>query len=234
MKKFLQEKGLIIVLWLVLIIVFVVGGLYTNKMIESKKAEDIAVLVQRYYDEIDLIDLEYNFDSESFGTSPYIVTFTYEGSTYTTYLNINFNYVSTIEGEEQNLIVMTAVKHHAEQEQLKQNTAHLISYDENTRTLVMITEGFAGIITAEIILNTSLDGAEWVTITSNESYNSEFNIAYAGASAPSVEYRMFNQYLNAGTINVDSIAGASEGTGNGMQELITLLDLYVNTLEGGN
>ncbi|MCK4551657.1 MAG: hypothetical protein KAU02_01980 [Tenericutes bacterium] len=234
MKKFMQDKGLIIMLWLVLIIVFIIGGLYTNKMIELRQPEDIEVLAQRYYDEVDLIDLDYNLDPESFGTSPYIATFTYEGSTYKTYIDLNFCYQDTLEGADLNLIVMAAVKHHAEQEQLLQNTAQLFSYDDNTRTLVMKTKGFAGIITIEMILNTTLDGIESFTVTSNENYDNEYNTDYAGASAPAVEYQMFNQYLNDGIINIDSIAGASEGTGIGMQELITLLDLYINTLEGGN
>lgn len=233
MKKFFQDKGLIIGLWSILIIVFVIGGLYTDKMVELRP-QNIIEDEQRYYDKVDLLDLEYNFDPETFGTAPYIATFTYEGSTYKTYVDLNFCYEETLEGDELNLIIMAAVKHHAEQEKLLQNTAQLISYDETTRTLVMETKGFVGIIRVEIILNTDLDGAEWVTITSNENYDSEYNVDYAGASAPSVEYRMFNQYLNAGIVDVDSIAGASEGTGIGMQELIILLDLYINTLEGGN
>ena len=233
MKKYFQDKGLIIVLWLVLIAVFIIGGLYTNKMIELKP-QNVIEDEQRYYDEVSLTDLDYNFDPESFGASPYIATFIYEGVTYKTYLDLNFCYVDTLEGTELNLIVMAAVKHHAEQEQLKQNTAQLFSFDDNTRTLVMKTKGFAGIITVEMILNNNLDGVESFTIISNETYSNEYNVAYTGAPAPAAEKTMFNQYLDDGTINIDSIAGASEGTVAGMKELITLLDIYINTLEGGN
>ena len=227
------NKRLIIGLWLILIAVFAVGGIYTNKMVDLR-LPDATEDAQRYYDEVTLLDLEYNFDPESFGTSPYIATFTYEGNTYKTYIDITFNYVETIEGEELNLIIMSAVKHHAETEALLQNVAQLISYDSSTKTLIMQAQGFAGLIQAEIVLNASEDGIQSYTITSEENYDNEYNTDYAGASVPSVENIMFNQYVSSGDFEIDTVAGASEGTGTAMQELVTLLDLFINTLEGGN
>ena len=136
--------------------------------------------------------------------------------------------------EELSLIIMSAVKHHAEQEELLQNIAYLVSYDSTTKTVVLEAEGFAGVINVEAVLNSTLDGVSSYTITSQENYDNEYNTDYAGASAPSVENTMFNQYVNSGNTVVDTVAGASVGTGVAMQELITLLDLFIDSLEGGN
>ncbi len=233
MKKYLSDRKLIIGLWLVLIALFTIGGIYTNKMVESRP-EDVTEDAQRYYDEVELLDLEYNFDSETLGTSVYIATFTYEGNTYKTYIDKTFCYVEMIEGEELSLIIMSAVKHHAEEEEILQNIAYLVSYDSTTKTVVLEAEGFAGVINVEAVLNSTLDGVSSYTITSQENYDNEYNTDYAGASAPSVENTMFNQYVNSGNTVVDTVAGASVGTGVAMQELITLLDLFIDSLEGGN
>lgn len=231
--KNIWSKKLIIGLWLILIAIFAIGGIYTNKMVDLR-LPDVVEDEQRYYDEVTLIDLEYNFNPETFGTSPYIATFTYDGNTYKTFVDIDFFYVEMIEGEELSLIIMSAVKHHAETEALLQNTAQLISYDSSTKTLLMQAQGFAGIIDVEIVLNSNEDGVTSYTITSLENYDNEYNTDYAGASVPSVENTMFNQYVTSGNVTLDTVAGASEGTGVAMQEIVTLLDLFLDSLEGGN
>lgn len=45
MKKFLKQKGLILILWLLLILIFVFGGMYSRK-ISRVPVEDIAAYTE--------------------------------------------------------------------------------------------------------------------------------------------------------------------------------------------
>ncbi len=234
MKKFIQDKGLIIGLWLVVILIFVFGGMY-SRYVSSLVAPDEVENEQRYYDKVGLVSLEYNFDFETFTEKPYIATFTYEGETLVSYVDLTFGYVEMITGVEPEGFVLSAVKHHSEQEDILSNLAYLISYDENSKTLVMGAVGFvpAAPIQVEFVLNDSSDGVASYTVTSSENYDNEYNTAYNGGAGPTVENQMIDQYM-AGTYPVDSISGASEGTGIAMQELFALLNLFMDSLEGGN
>ncbi|XMB72840.1 hypothetical protein RJI07_02760 [Mycoplasmatota bacterium WC30] len=234
MKKFIKDKGLFIGLWLVIILIFAFGGMY-SRYVSSLVQPDEIENEQRYYGKVDLISLEYNFDSETFLEKPYIATFTYEQEEFVTYVDLTFCYVEMISGIEPERMVLAAVKHHSEQEEIISNIAYLISYEESTKTLVMGAVGFvtATPIQVEFTLNDSLDGIVSYTVTSFENYNNEYNTAYDGAAAPAVENQMIEQYMT-GTYPVDTVAGASEGTGAGMQELFALLNLFLDSLEGGN
>jgi hypothetical protein len=234
MKQWFKQNGLILTLSLILVFVFAIGGVYTNYVV-TQRTEEIIVDEERYYDAVVLTDLEYNFDISTIGNKTYIATFTYEGSTYKTYVDKTFCFVEIIEGESLDLMVYSAVKHHAEQEAMIQNTAYIESFDHATKKLVISANGFAGAgtISIEFTLNDALDAVASYSVTSSESYNSEYNSFYTDGPVPYVENNMMDQYL-AGDTTIDSVAGASEGTGVAMQELITLLDLFLDSLEGGN
>ena len=62
---------------------------------------------------------------------------------------------------------------------------------------------------------------------------------YRGMSKYSLGYgyilhAMMNQYISTNNINVDAVAGASEGTGPAMRALIQILDGFISDLNGGN
>jgi hypothetical protein len=235
MKKWFEKNGLITGIALILVVVFAVGGFFTDYVV-TQRGDEITVDAERYKDAVVLIDLEYNLDSETLGHKAYIVTFTYEGSTYKAFLDNTFTYVEMIEGDSLDLIVLSAVKHHAEQDALLQNKAYIVSYNETTKTLVMAADGFAGSgsISIEFILNDDLNAVVSYLVTSNETYKSEYNTKYTDGVVPFVENTFMDLYLDGQVIATDAVAGASEGTGVAMQELITLLDLFLDSMEGGN
>ena len=230
----LKENKLFYGVILILIVVFVVGGFYSDYVIKHR-AEEIIVDEERYYNEVTLVNLEYNFDKETLGHKTYIATFTYDGSTYKSFVDHTFCFVELIEGESLELMVHSAVKHHAEQEAILQNIAYISSFNETTKTLVITADGFAGSgsISVEFTLNDALDGISAYTVTSTESYKSDYNEDYIDGAVPFVENNMMDQYV-AGHATIDTVAGASEGTGDAMIELISLLDLFFDSMEGGN
>lgn len=232
MKKFFEKNGLILLICVVFVVIFAFGVVYSNYVIEER-ALGIVVDEERYYDDVKLIDLEYNFDPETLGAKTYIATFTYEDVQYKAYLDHTYTFVEMIEGDALDMMIMSGVKHHAEKEKLIQNTAYLVSYTESTKTLVLEAYGFADIIRCEVVINADLNGIESYTITSVESYASEYNPGYTGGEVPEVENQMMDQYMSGAT-TIDSVAGASEGTGVAMQELITLMTQFMESLEGGN
>jgi hypothetical protein len=234
MKQWFKNNGLILVISLILVAVFAFGGMLSNYVIEQR-LEEPEIDEERYYEKVNLTDLEYNFDEETLGRKTYVATFIYEESTYKAFLDNTFTYVEMIEGDTLDLIIFSAVKHHAEQEQLLQNIAYISSYDETSKALVITADGFAGTasISVEFILNDDLDGVASYAVTSSESYTSEYNTFYVEGAVPFVENSMLDQFI-AGNAVIDSVAGASQGTGDAMQELITLLDLFLDSMEGGN
>jgi hypothetical protein len=233
MKKFFKNNGLITLLWFTLAVIFGVGGVYSNYMVEQRP-EDVGNDEERYYNAVDLLSLEYNFDLDTIGENVFVATFTYEGNTYKTYVDHTFCYNEMIEGEELDLMVMAAVKHHAEQEAILSNTAYISGYDSTTRTVTLTTTGFAGAINVSVTLNDTFDAVESYLVTSNENYDNDYNSGYSGGAAPVVENTMMDDYLDDYDVNVDTIAGASVGTGEGMIELINVLNLFIQSLSGGN
>lgn len=234
MKKFFEKNGLILIICLVFVAIFAVGVIYSN-YVSEERLSDITADENRYFEKIGLLDLTYNFDPETLGEKTYIATFTYEDVSYKAYLDHTFTFVEMIEGDALDLVIMSGVKHHAEQEKLIQNIAYLVSYSESTKTLVLEAYGFADVIQCEVVLNDAFDGIESYTITSSETYTSEYNPGYTGGAVPEVENQMMDQYMSmSGAVDIDAIAGASEGTGNAMQELITLMNQFMDSLEGGN
>ncbi|MBI9009759.1 MAG: hypothetical protein JEZ05_06995 [Tenericutes bacterium] len=229
----IKENKLLYGVILILIVIFAIGGVFTDYVV-TQRAEEIIVDEERYYDEVTLTNLEYNFDKDTLGQKTYIATFIYDGLTYKSYVDHTFCFVELIEGEALDLMVHSAVKHHAEQEELLQNTAYIVSYNEATKTLVITADGFAGSgsISVEFVLTDELAVSSY-TVTSSESYKSDYNEGYTDGSVPFVENNMIDQYV-AGNATIDAVAGASEGTGDAMQELIALLDLFLDSMEGGN
>ncbi len=234
MKQFFKKSKLIIILSTLLALFFTLGNMYSNFVIENRPTE-IIIDEERYYDLVDLVDLEYYFDIDSLGSKTYIATFTYEGQTYKTFVNHTFCYVDMFEGDELDLMIMSAVKHHAEQESLIQNTAYIMSYDESTKTLVIDANGFAGDGSISVTFELDSDyGISSYTVTSSESYKSEYNTLYTGGMVPYVENYMIDEYISQGSVAVDAVAGASEGTGEAMVIILDLMELFIDSLEGGN
>ena len=234
MKQFFEKNGLILILSAVLVFIFALGNVYSSAVINHRE-EELIIDEERYYEAVDLIDLEYNFDVATLGQKTYIATFTYEGTTYKTFVDRTFCYVEMIEGEALDLRVMSAVKHHAEQEALLQNTAYITSYDSTTKTLVIDANGFAGEGSISVTFELNDDyGIESYTVTSTESYKSDYNEKYKDGPVPYVENFMIDTYVSTGSVAFDAVAGASEGTGEAMVLVLDLLELFVSSLEGGN
>jgi len=71
--------------------------------------------------------------------------------------------------------------------------------------------------------------------TYDDEYNGEGNGLYTGGPVPAVENYFLNRYQTAGVISpVDAVAGASVGTGPAMRAMLTLLDAFLDEMNGGN
>lgn len=230
--NFIKKNRLIISLWLILIALFVFGGMYGRYASETMQENKI-INEQRYYDLVDLVSIEYNLDPDTFVEKPFIATAVYDGETYQMYLNNEFCFVEMISDHEPSKFIESAIKHHAEQEDMISNRAYFVSYDETTRVLEMEAIGFVGTpIEITIVLNADLDGVESFSVISYENYENEYNSAYTGDAAPAVENQMLNDYISGG-IPVDTVAGASVGTGAAMRDVISMLDMFIDSLNGG-
>lgn len=232
MKKFFNNNKLILGISLILVAIFIFGNIYSSAVI-NHRAEELADDQEKYNEAVEVVSIEYNFDTETLGDNVYLVEFTFEDSTYKTYVNETFCYVEMVEGEELELMVMSALKHNLEKGLLIQNTAYIVSYDVTTKIVVIETEGFNGIISVEMTINDTFDGITSYTVTSLENYDNDYNSGYEGGATPEVENTMLDQYMT-GVNDLDTISGASVGTGEAIQELVTLLNLFIDSLEGGN
>ncbi|HRY77740.1 MAG TPA: hypothetical protein P5154_03150, partial [Candidatus Izemoplasmatales bacterium] len=60
-------------------------------------------------------------------------------------------------------------------------------------------------------------------------------IAQSSGPVPAAENYFLNRYQTAGVISaVDAVAGASQGTGPALRAMLTLLDAFLEDLNGGN
>ncbi len=109
---------------------------------------------------------------------------------------------------------------------------NFVSYDETTRVLVLQADGFRGTITVEFTLNATLDGVDSYQVTSSETYANSYNSGYIGGGVPTVETAVIDQYVQ-GIDPVDGVAGATI-TSNAVIEILTALDDFLASLNGGN
>lgn len=231
MKKFLNKNGLIIGISLILLVVFILGNIYSSAVI-NHRAEELIDDQERYNDAVEIISVQYNFDLETLGENVYIVEFTFEEETYTTYVDETFCYVQMVEGEALDLMVMSAVKHHLESEALIESSAYIISYDSTTKTIVMETIGYKGLlIQVEMVLNETLDGIISYSVISAQTYDNPYNEGYLGDPVPVVENEFLEDYMTGN--DFDTVGGATI-TERAVLKLTTLLDLFLDSLEGGN
>lgn len=238
MKRFFKEKAVILILIAMMISIFVVGNVYFNNILyveeETTTVPTTTVDINIDYGSVTNIAIAYNLDLDSLGAKSYIVSFEYESENYQAYLDKDYFLVEMIVGEEPEAQVMALIREHIMDENLIEDKAYFVSYDSTTKTIEMETVGFVGSpIQVTIVLNDNLDGVSSFDVSSPENYDSEYNQRYSGGSAPEVENIMIQDYIDNG-LPVDSVAGASMGTGPAMQELLTLLDLLLNSLQGGN
>ncbi|MFA5741614.1 MAG: FMN-binding protein [Candidatus Izemoplasmatales bacterium] len=182
---------------------------------------------------ISLVSMTYNYDPASFATAVFIANVTHgsEGMTASVYLSRTYDYIGMADDSAALTIdEQTALKTLAAASGLVSNKSWFVSYNADTRVLVMNAKGFkATPIVVTITLNTTLDGIEGIPIiTSTETYD---NGDYDGGPAPEVEYNLLNQYLADGNFVVDGVADATI-TSNAMKQLIYLLDHFIITLTG--
>jgi len=183
---------------------------------------------------VTLVSIVANADPATFATSPFIAQITYglNNTPATVYLSAAFDYNGIVGGgTDIDIDSQTALKSLASAAAPK---AYFVSYDAGTGVIVMRSKGYAGMITVTITLNAGKTAVASFVVNSNETYNNEYNSGYTGAVPPAVENTMMNQYITQNTVNVDAVAGASEGTGPAMRALIQLLDSFITDLNGGN
>lgn len=240
MKQFLKDKAIILILIVLTISIFALGNLYFNSVLyveeETTTEATTTIEITIDYDSVSNVSIDYYLDLASLGEKCYLVSFDYESTSYQAYLDNDFQYVEMVLGAYPDEEVMALVREHVlDGDDLIDHDAYFVSYDSSTRTIVMETKGFVSTerIQVTIILNEDLNAISSFSVVSPENYDSEYNSHYSGAAVPAVENTMMSDYLANG-LPVDTIAGASRGTGVGMQKLITLLDLLLDSLQGGN
>lgn len=190
-----------------------------------------------------LVEVRYNFDPTTFVASPFIADITYgEGNTAASVLlSSTFDYVGLVGGgADLETDLQSAVKSMASQAGTVSSKAYLFSYDAGTRIVLIRAKGYNSNthIQVAVTLNATLDGVESYLVSSSESYDDEINVEYGdytGGPVPAVENNFLGQcQTNATILPFDAVAGASAGTGPAMHALITLLDAFINDLNGGN
>lgn len=229
----MKKKLPIIIMWVILILVLLLGNLLSEHV--NTQRQDILdnVDISEY---VEVTEISYNFDLETIGNKTYIVTFIYEEETYKIYVDHNFYYVETIEGHELDALYYSAVKIDIDRDDLIQNTAYITNYDSATNTVTITANGFDGLgsIVVDFIFDIN-NNIESYVVTSTETYDIEYNSGYNGDTVPAVENAFIDGYINSTQIPLfDSIAGASEGTGEAMVEILTLLNQFIDSIEGGN
>lgn len=181
-----------------------------------------------------VLSVTVNTDPLTFGTSPFIASITYglNNTPATVYLSAACDYNGIVGGgADIDLDSQTALKSLAS---AKAPRAYFVSYDSVTGVLVMKTNGYAGTITVTVTLNAEKTAMASFVVSSNETYKNEYNPGYTGGNPPAAENAMMNQYMVENTVNVDAVAGASEGTWPAMKALIQILDGFISDLNGGN
>jgi len=218
----------------------VAGSSYSSKGIEIGMKYAQAQYVADYLETPTPVALTvnsviYNFDLATFISYPFIadVTFGTADSHSLLYLNSSFTVSGVISGTEPDATTKTQIKATASTTTGLIKSAHFVSYNASSRTLVMSSVGYVS-TPIQVTLVFSSDFSTFTyTVNSHETYSNNDNSSYTGASVPAVENYYLNQYL-LGTTPIDAISGASVGTSPGMQKLIDLLDLFIQARLGGN
>lgn len=231
-KSYFVKNHLILILFTLLVLTFILGGMYGRYASETAQAS-IDENREEYYGRVDLVSVEYNLDYSSFIAKPLIVTAVYEDTTYEMYIDFDYQFIEMITDIESNALVEAAVQYHLSNNQSRILRAKFVSYDSESRTVEMTTRGYVGQIDVSVVLGTNFDTIESYTVDTSENYDSNYNEGYSGGAVPEVEHYMMDQFV-AGVVNVDTVAGASAATGPALQDLISLLNQFMNALDGGN
>ncbi len=231
-KAFFVNNHLVIILFAVLLVLLVFGGMFGRYASETALAS-IDENREKYFDEVELVSVDYNLDYTSFVEKPLIVTASYQDTTYEMYVDFEFQFIEMISDTETNSLVLAAVEYHLENDRTLSLRAQFLSYDPATRTVEMTTKGYAGQIDVTVVLGNNFDSVASYTVDTSENYDNEYNADYTGGPVPEVEHYMMDQFVG-GTVDVDTVAGASAGTGVALQDLITLLNQFMMSLNGGN
>ena len=183
-----------------------------------------------------LNSLTYNFDPTTFTTKPFIADVTYgdENTNVVVYLDSTFTYAGTITGTEPAGDAQSGIKSYASASGLVSTSASFVSYNADTRTLVISTNGYNKTpIQGTYVINATLDGIDSYSIVTVESYDQEYNDKYNHAlgSVPYVENNLSEQFKN-GEVEIDGIAGATV-TSNAMKNMLNLLKLFIEDQNGG-
>ncbi len=228
MKAFFQKHGMSSAFILLFVLIFVFGGMYSRYM-----TNQIAVHAENN-NVAEITHLEYNFDLATFIESPYIAEITYGDnfSQVILYIGQSFQINGIVSGIEPSSDELVAIQLLLTQEAGKYyNDASFVSYTPSSRTLVVQTNGFHGLITVTLDFSSDFSGVTYYNVVSHETYYEEHN--YTGGAVPAVENYYMNGFI-AGNINLDAVAGASYGTSPAMQGLVELLTLFQDAQTGGN
>ena len=229
----MKKRLPIILMWFVLALLLILGNLLSQHVNMQRENVIDNLDISEY---VEVTEITYNFNQDTVGNKTYMVTFIFEEETYRIYVDHDFHFVEAIEGPELDALYYSAVKRDLDREQLIQNTAYITNYDSSTNTVTITANGFDG--KGSIVVNFVLDSnndLESYVVTSTETYDVEYNSGYTGNTVPAVENAFIDGYVNSTEIPLfDSVAGASEGTGVAMVEILTLLNQFIASMEGGN
>lgn len=194
--------------------------------------------------QMNLVAVRYNFNPTTFASAPFIADITHgEANTpASVLLSATYDYVGLVGGgTDLAADLQGAVKAAAQAAGSVSGKAYFVSYDEVNRILVMRAKGYNSTnpIQVTFTVNETLDGIEpGFVVESHETYDDEANIeygSYTGGPVPAAENYFLNRYQTAGVISaVDAVAGASQGTGPALRAMLTLLDAFLEDLNGGN
>lgn len=223
-KNFFVKHKISFAFTLIFLFIFIVGGFYSRYMVNQiavHEQENITFEVTGY---------DYNFDLETVGTYPYLVHVNFGENQQATLYLTKTKLISGVQSGDDvpasDLLDIQAAVSKANTG-LDMNT-YIQSYDADTHTVVIVTAGYASIISVSVVYNNDFTSVLSYQVTSTENY-----LQTAGVDVPTVENYYVDGYI-AGNINLDAYAGASEGTSPAMQDLVEILTLFVSAQTGGN
>lgn len=242
MKNYFQKHLLAYLLLLVLVGLFVLGGVYSNfnqaqlddflattTVTTTTVTTTTTTTTTTATNDLNMHIVGYarNYDVNTFIAAPYVVNITYGTNSDPARVTLDTSFqIVNADGVPQDVQTLLQTSINAGHPVFT-TTVGFVSYDSETFTLVARTYGFHDWITVTLVLDSSFVVQSY-SVSSSESYD-EPN-SYQGSPVPAVEEYFIDSYIG-GDSTPDAVAGASI-TSTAMQQLVTLLDAFLQA-QGG-
>ena len=217
----------------------VAGSTYSSKAFETgiKYARE---LFARDFD-FEIPDLPYtinavtrNFDPTTMVDKPFIVDLVFgaDNQAFVGYFDNDFAFIELISGVTPEQGYLDFFQTVLPETDGVDTETFITSYDALNRKIVIESVGFgAKTISVELEFNAEMDSFVSVVVTSDQSYDAEYNSDYTDGAFPYVENQYRDQFLVDGTI-LDGFTGATI-TSDALSRIFTLANQVLASIDGG-